>query len=124
MKLSGDGARMTRSTNFIMFLFALLQKPNVMSSKSNRTVAIVNGKEEYETLASSLKDFFQEVNSLIAQGAILIDGQKVKLDFFLGGDFKFLAMIRGIQQQQTLLVHGAKSINRIDAHKPKLLFFP
>lgn len=96
VKLSGDGARMTRSTNFMMFSFALLQKPNVMSSKSNRTVAIVNGKEEYETLASSLKDFFQEVNSLIEQGAILIDGQKVKLEFFLGGDFKFLAMIMGI----------------------------
>ena len=46
-----------------------------MSSKSSYTVAIVNGKEEYETLASSLKDFFQEVNSLHEQGAILINGR-------------------------------------------------
>ena len=67
-----------------------------MSSKSNRTVAIVNEKEEYETLASSLKDFFQEVNLLIERGVILIDGQEVKLEFFLGGDFKFLAMIMGL----------------------------
>ena len=96
VKLSGDGARMTRSTNFMMFSFALLQKPNVMSSKSNRTMAIVNGKEEYETLASSLKDFFQEVNLLIERGTILIDGQEVQLEFFLGGDFKFLAMIMGL----------------------------
>ena len=59
----------------MMFLFALLQKKNVMLSKSSHTVAIVNGKEEYETLASSLKDFFQEVNSLHEQGAMLINGR-------------------------------------------------
>ena len=59
----------------MMFSFALLQKPNVMTSKSSHTVAIVNGKKEYETLASSLKDFFQEVNSLHEQGAILINGR-------------------------------------------------
>jgi hypothetical protein len=51
VKLSGDGAQMTWSTNFMMFSFALLQEENAMSSKSNRTVAIINGKEEYETVA-------------------------------------------------------------------------
>ena len=45
---------MTCSTNFMMFSFAVLQEQNVMSSKSNCTEAIINGKEEYETLASSL----------------------------------------------------------------------
>ena len=79
VKLSGDGARMTRSTNFMMFSFALLQEVNVMSSKSNRTVAIINGKEEYETVATSLHDFFQEVNLLIEKGTILVDGKEVKL---------------------------------------------
>ena len=54
VKLSGDGARMTRSNNF-MFSFALLQQGDVMSSKSNTTVAIVNGKEDYETLKEALK---------------------------------------------------------------------
>ena len=47
-------------------------------------------------MSSSLKDFFQEVNLLIERGTILIDGQEVKLEFFLGGDFKFLAMIMGL----------------------------
>ena len=65
VKLSGDGARMTRLTNIMMFSFALLQEENVMSSKS---VAIINGKEEYETVATSLHDFFQEVNLLIEKG--------------------------------------------------------
>ena len=57
VKLSGDGARMSRSTNFMMISFALLQcNEKVMLSKSNRTVAIVNGPENYETLKGSLSN--------------------------------------------------------------------
>ena len=96
VKLSGDGARMTRSTNFMMFSFALLQQGNVMSSKSNRTVAIINGKEDYQTLKTALPDFFDEVNFLIETGSLLVDGNEVKLEFFLGGDYKFLLMIMGL----------------------------
>lgn len=84
VKLSGDGARMTRSTNFMMFSFALSQQDNVMSSKSNRTVAIINGKEEYRTLKSALLDFFEEINLLIKKGSIIIDEKEVKLEFFSG----------------------------------------
>lgn len=96
VKLSGDGAQMSRTTNFMMFSFALLQEENVMSSKSNRTVAIINGKEDYITVKTALPSFFQEVNSLIQRGAIIIDGKEVKLEFFLGGDYKFLLMIMGL----------------------------
>ncbi|CAB3981176.1 Hypothetical predicted protein, partial [Paramuricea clavata] len=96
VKISGDGARMTRSTNFMMFSLALLQDDNVMSSKSNRTIAIINGKEDYETIAASLPTFFQEVNGLIESGTMLIDDTEVNLEFFLGGDLKFLVMIMGI----------------------------
>ena len=39
IKLSGDGARMSRTTNFMMFSFALLQtNESVMSSMSNRII--------------------------------------------------------------------------------------
>ncbi len=57
---------------------------DVMSSKSNKTVAIINGKEEYDTLKTALPDMFQEINLLIARGKILVDGKEVKLEFFLG----------------------------------------
>ncbi len=60
VKLSGAGACIARSTNFMMFSFALLQQGNVMSSKSNRTVAIINGKEEYQTLRTALPDFLMK----------------------------------------------------------------
>ena len=97
VKLSGDGARMSRSTNFMMISFALLQcNEKIMSSKSNRTVAIVNGPENYETLKGSLFNLFREINELIRTGTILIDREHVKLECFLGGDMKFLLMILGV----------------------------
>ena len=62
VKLSGDGARMSRTTNFMMFSLVLLQlEENVMSSKNNRTVAIINGPEDYQTLKDSLPNFLREV---------------------------------------------------------------
>ena len=97
VKLSGDGARMSRTTNFMMFSFALLQtKESILSSKSNRTIAIVNCPEKYETMKTFLSSFFEEVNGLIDQGSISIDGNDMKLIFFLGDDMKFLLMIMGL----------------------------
>ncbi|CAB3977587.1 Hypothetical predicted protein [Paramuricea clavata] len=67
-----------------------------MSSKSNRTVAIINGKEDYETLKTALPHFFDEVNSLIEKGTLLVDGKEVKLEFSLGADYIFLLMDMGL----------------------------
>jgi hypothetical protein len=67
-----------------------------MSSKSNRTVAIINGPEDYETLKGSLPLLFKEINELIRTGSILINNEHVKLEFFLGGDLKFLLMMLGL----------------------------
>ena len=97
VKVSGDGARMSCSTNFMMMSFALLQgNEKVMSSKSNRTVAIINGPEDYEILKGSLPLLFKEINELIRTGSILINNEHVKLEFFLGGDLKFLLMMLGL----------------------------
>lgn len=88
---------MSRTTNFMMFSFALLQaKESIMSSKSNRTVAIINGPEKYETMKTSLKHFFKEVNELIEKGQITVDGKDASINFFLGRDMKFLLMVMGM----------------------------
>ena len=46
-----------------------------MAAKGNHTIAVVNGPEKYETLQVSFKNVFSEINSLIEQGAITVDGQ-------------------------------------------------
>lgn len=123
VKLSGDGARMSRSTNFMMMSFTLLQlKEKVMSPKHNRTVAVINGPKKYETLKSSLSDFFTEVNNLIEAGKISIDGSDFALEFFVGGDLKFLLLIMGINSAISdfaCLYCKVHKDNRWDMSKPQ-----
>ena len=48
-----------------------------MSSKGNRTIAVVNGPESYETVRDSLKRPLEEINKLIEQKSIDVDGKKL-----------------------------------------------
>ncbi|CAB4018209.1 Hypothetical predicted protein [Paramuricea clavata] len=52
VKLSGDGASMSQLMNFMIMSFSLLQWDEKVMSSKNRTVAIVNGPEDYQTLKS------------------------------------------------------------------------
>ena len=54
----------------------------------NHTVGIVSGSEDYDTLKASCKDLFAEINELVNEGEIEVDGHKVPLDFYLSGDYK------------------------------------
>lgn len=49
---------------------------------------MVKGKEDHETLRESLANVIQDVNNLVKDGEINVDGQAVQLEFFLGGDYK------------------------------------
>ena len=54
----------------------------------NHTIALIKGKEEYETLKSSLGNVINDVNSLIEEKEVTVDGKTVHLEFYLGGDYK------------------------------------
>ena len=85
IKVSMDGARMSRTTNFLILSFCLLQdEENAMSSKGNRTIAVVNGPESYDTVHYSLKKPLEEVNKFIGRKLIQVDGKNYALDFFFG----------------------------------------
>lgn len=49
---------------------------------------MVNGPESRETLASSFKEVFNDVNEIQKNGYIMIDGNRVDIELFLGGDYK------------------------------------
>ncbi len=59
----------------------------------NHTFAIVCGKECYESIATSFKEVLDEINQLIAEGAIKVDGKLIPLEFFLGCDYKVKPII-------------------------------
>lgn len=103
IKISWDSAKMTQKTNYILLSCALLQKKDeVMAAKGNHTIAVVNGSEKYETLKVAFKDVFAEINYFIEQGFINVNGQKVMLEVFLGGDYKFLLTVMGLKGATSL----------------------
>ena len=97
VKISGDGACTTRNSNFILLSFGLLQAPNdIMTAKGNYTIGVVNGKENYTTVQKCFKDILADINQLVDEKEINVDGQTIKLDFFLGGDYKLILLILGL----------------------------
>ena len=61
INISGDGAKMSRTTNFMLLSFSILQTGDqVMSSKGNRTIGIVSGPEKYETLKVSFAEIIND----------------------------------------------------------------
>lgn len=84
IKISGDGARMTRNSSFILLSFALLQAADVIAAKGNHTIAVVKGKEDYTTLQANFADIFLSINNVIKTKQIIVDGKTV-IFFFRGG---------------------------------------
>ncbi|EDO29153.1 predicted protein [Nematostella vectensis] len=88
---------MSRSSNFTLFSFAILNAPDdLLSSKGTHTVAVINGPEKYETIAESLKDVLEEIDAVQDDSYVELDGKKINVEFFLGGDYKFLLQTMGL----------------------------
>ena len=58
---------------------------SIFSPTGNHTIAVVKESEEHQTLKESLANVTYDVNSLVKEKEIKIDGQTIALDFFLGG---------------------------------------
>ena len=57
-------------------------------SLGNHAITIVKAPEKYETLKSALANVIKDVNQLNDAGWIEVDGKRLNLEFFLGGDYK------------------------------------
>ena len=64
-----------------------------MSEKGNYVLAIIKATEDYKSIRDSLSDLIEEMRNL---HSIEVDGDKYDIEYFLGGDWKFLATICGI----------------------------
>ncbi|CAB4040368.1 Hypothetical predicted protein, partial [Paramuricea clavata] len=97
VKISGDGANMTRSSNYILMTFGLLDaSEDIMAANGNHTIAVVKGKEDYDVLKESFKDILRDINEVVAEKKIDVDEGTVNLEFFLGGDYKFILLMIGL----------------------------
>ena len=76
------------------FTYTILnEKENAMSEKGNYVLVIMKTTETYGNLKESLADIKTEMSQL---KEIEVDNVKCQIEFFLGGDWKFLACICGL----------------------------
>ena len=93
IKLSGDGTWLGKRIHVVNFTFTLPDFPDAASAHGNNLIAIFRGSESYDQIKKSLRDILQEAKVLQTFPFL---GRTLSLEFFLGGDLKFLNMISGI----------------------------
>ena len=99
LKISGDGARFSRTSSFTLLSFAFLNTGReVLSSAGHRTFAVVKGGEDYDIMKESLQVVWTEINDLIKKGSVDINGTNVEVEVFFSGDYKFLLMAMGLNK--------------------------
>ncbi|MCG7867336.1 MAG: hypothetical protein JAY74_13350 [Candidatus Thiodiazotropha taylori] len=95
IKISGDGAKVSKISNFIIISYSYIDNIDTLSHLNQRVLAVVKCEENYENLEKSCQPIFEEINKLAKEG-ISIENKAVKIEFFVGGDMKFLQLLLGL----------------------------
>ena len=94
IKLTGDGTKIGKRLHVVNFAFTLLDEgEKAYSASGNHCVAIIKEPESYEALKPALEDIIKEVETT---QSLCINKTTYSLEYYLGGDWKFLAMATGI----------------------------
>lgn len=94
LKLSEDGTKIGKRLHLVNFTFTLLDDgKKAYPFEGNHILAVVKEPEQYESMEKALADIIDEVGTLTT---IEVNGTEFSIKFFVGGDWKFLAMATGI----------------------------
>ena len=94
VKLTGDGTNIGKRLHVVNFGFTILDEGDkAYSAAGNHCLAIFKEPESYDSLKKCLSDFISEVEQL---KSIEVNGMTFEIDYYLGGDWKFLALATGI----------------------------
>ena len=88
-----------------------------MSEKGNYVLAIIKTKEDYNCIRESLQNLKDDMKQLTT---IEVDGASYEIEYFLGGDWKFLATVCGIgaaNQYYTCIWCKCPRVKRWDTSK-------
>ena len=94
VKISGDGTKIGKRINVVNITYTIINEKNVaMSEKGNYLLAVLKVKESYENLSEGLSDLIKEIEQT---KTVKLGDISYQLEYFLGGDWKFLASVCGI----------------------------
>lgn len=84
-----------------------------MSLHGQTSIAIVDAKENFVSIKESFVDFFQKINALLEtkndDGYVPytsnLTNKNYRLEFFLGGDMKFLLTVLGMNAANLIFLY-------------------
>jgi hypothetical protein len=75
IKISGDGSKVSRISNFVVLSFSVITDDLTLSSKDENVFCIVNCKVDYDHLKLACKPIFQKINTLYEKASIEVEGK-------------------------------------------------
>ena len=93
MKLSGDGTVIGKRLHCVVFAFTILEENSTGSVDGIHPIALFRDSEKYESVKLALADLIDEMKDT---DVITVDGETFRIIYSLGGDYKFLSMVTGI----------------------------
>ena len=94
VKLTGDGTYIAKHIHVVNMAFTILNEgPLASSPTGNHSIAIMQVPENYDSLSSCLTDIVKEASEL---KSVTVGENEHTIEYFLGGDMKFLAVVCGI----------------------------
>lgn len=95
VKLTGDGTKIARGFSVVNIAFTMLEEGSrAHSAMGNHVLAILKVSEDYEELLAGLQDICEEAKDL---DVVTINGKVYNIALYLGGDWKFLATVCGLE---------------------------
>ena len=95
IKITGDGIQIAGRLSIVNIAFTILkEKHKACSIFGNYSLDILKIAQNYKELASGFQDICEEAADL---QIVTIQDKIYNIKFFLGGDWKYLATICGIQ---------------------------
>jgi hypothetical protein len=92
IKLSGDGTRVA-NTSLFNFTFSLMDFSNCNTASGNYSLGIFEMNENYDELKEALREI---IENLKIYKEATINNLKYEIEWFLGGDMKFISTVLGL----------------------------
>ena len=96
IKFSGDGTKVSRISNFVIFSLSDVSSVNSVSFQDQRTFAIVECSEKYESLKICCCPIFDQINNILSKKKWIVSGKEIEVDYFVSADMKFIQILLGL----------------------------
>lgn len=92
--MSGDGTKIGKRMNVTVFTFTTIGEEFCTGYQGNYLVALEKIPEKQSHISKALPSLIYEIGNL---KSVTVCGQTIALDFYLGGDMKFLNVVMSIR---------------------------